>query len=1180
VISVRPSAFVCFLCFLGISLPARAATLTVCASGCAYTDIQPAIDAAQYGDTILLRAGQTFVGHYKLRAKSGTGWITIRSDASVAQLPPAGTRLIPAGRSGANTSLSLLARIVGRGGLYKTTPLLRTEPGAHGYRIQYIDFDGVAQLGYETLIMLGDDTAAAPAYDLALEHVYIHGHKYKGQKRGIALNSGATSISDSYITDIKAADRDTQAIVGYNGTGPYTITNNHLEAAGENVMFGGADPAITNLVPADAQFRRNLFTKPLSWRNDILPAPNSPRAAAQTGGSLAAGIHYFRVVAVMTSANCTVLSRPSAEVSATVSSSGKVTVSWAAVAGADKYRVYRGSVTGGEKVYLQTSGAVTSFSYTGSGEIAGTPPTSGMKWVVKNILEVKNGERLTFDGNIIENIWAAGQFGYAVVLTPRNSGGRAPWVRVKDIVFINNLVRHASGIVNIAAYDDNSTSGRTTSVTFRNNVMEDIDTVKWGGNAMGFLLQNGPTNVVIDHNTIVGKSNAIVWGTGPSHPAAGFVFTNNLSRHGTYGIRGDGSSTGLPSLATYFPQSNVTCNVLAGGKASLYPIPNAFPTETEFTSSFVGYAGGDYELIPDSVVGSIRCVSAMAGVDYRAYTLAQGGLVSTSPDPPPPTNAAPIASAGGPYVGVPAQTLTVDGTGSRDSDGTIAAYRWSWGDRVLVRAADLPGAAIHGTEWSRLTDSSAAGGAALNNPDRGAAKRTAAQATPASYVEFKVSVAKDTPYQLWMRTRAANDSSSNDSLFVQFSGAVDASGAALARIGTTNAIAVVLEEGTGAGLSGWGWNDGNYGALAAPVYFTSTGAQTIRIQQREDGIAWDQLVLTSASNATTRPGLTRGDTTILSASYGTASGVTPQHTYARAGVYPITLTVTDDHGGSAMASTTATIASTTSTTSTLVANAGGPYTGGINGAVAFDGSGTQVPSGSTAQYAWSFGDDIVLHASQLAVTGSAWKNVSDTTAADGIAVENPNLGAAKITTAQAAPSSYVEGTFRVAAGVPYRVWFRMRAANDDWANDSVFVQFSGAVTSTGAAAWRIGTTSALGVVLEDGNGAGVSQWGWTDSGYGTLGGPVYFNQDGEQTVRIQQREDGVRIDQIVISTDAYYDVAPGTTKGDTTILPVSAADAVGVSVQHAYRRAAVYPIVLRVRVGSSMSQDSTTVTIK
>jgi hypothetical protein len=41
---------------------------------------------------------------------------------------------------------------------------------------------------------------------------------------------------------------------------------NHLEASGENVLFGGVDPAIKNLVPADIEIRRNHFYKPLVWR--------------------------------------------------------------------------------------------------------------------------------------------------------------------------------------------------------------------------------------------------------------------------------------------------------------------------------------------------------------------------------------------------------------------------------------------------------------------------------------------------------------------------------------------------------------------------------------------------------------------------------------------------------------------------------------------------------------------------------------------------------------------------------------------------------------------------------------------------------------------------------------------------------------------------------------------------
>src|SRR5206468_132741 len=59
---------------------------------------------------------------------------------------------------------------------------------------------------------------------------------------------------------------DSQAIMGWNGPGPFKIVNNHLEGAGENVMFGGADPPIHSLVPSDIEIRQNHFFKPLSWR--------------------------------------------------------------------------------------------------------------------------------------------------------------------------------------------------------------------------------------------------------------------------------------------------------------------------------------------------------------------------------------------------------------------------------------------------------------------------------------------------------------------------------------------------------------------------------------------------------------------------------------------------------------------------------------------------------------------------------------------------------------------------------------------------------------------------------------------------------------------------------------------------------------------------------------------------
>jgi len=48
---------------------------------------------------------------------------------------------------------------------------------------------------------------------------------------------------------------------------------------------------------------------------------------------------------------------------------------------------------------------------------------------------------------------------------------------------------------------------------------------------------------------------------------------------------------------------------------------------------------------------------------------------------------------------------------------------------------------------------------------------------------------------------------------------------------------------------------------------------------------------------------------------------------------------------------------------------------------------------------------------------------------------------------------------------------------------------------------------------------------------------MYFAATGSQTIRVQVREDGLSIDQIVLSADRFLAVAPGAARNDTTILP-------------------------------------------
>ena len=186
--------------------------------------------------------------------------------------------------------------------------------------------------------------------------------------------------------------------------------------------------------------------------------------------------------------------------------------------------------------------------------------------------------------------------------------------------------------------------------------------------------------------------------------------------------------------------------------------------------------------------------------------------------------------------------------------------------------------------------------------------------------------------------------------------------------------------------------------------------------------------------------------------------------------------------------------------------------------------------------------EVVIHMTGTSNAHGTWGSTSDSTAASGVRMFQPDAGAAKITAAQASPANFFEKTFAADANTDYRLWIRGKAQNDFWGNDSVFAQFDDSVNGSGTAIWRIATTSGTEVNLEDCSGCGLKSWGWQDNGWGVgvLGPLVRFATSGTHTIRIQTREDGFSVDQIVLSSGKYLSAAPGSLKNDTTILPACA----------------------------------------
>ncbi len=390
--------------------------------------------------------------------------------------------------------------------------------------------------------------------------------------------------------------------------------------------------------------------------------------------------------------------------------------------------------------------------------------------------------------------------------------------------------------------------------------------------------------------------------------------------------------------------------------------------------------------------------------------------------------------------------------------GTATSVMW---------AANVPAANLHGN-WTQLADSTAAGGTALWNTNKGAAKISPALASPTNYFETTFSANSGTPYHVWVRLRAENNSLSNDSVHLQFNDSVTSSGDATMRIGSTSSAEVVLQNGSGdPGDTGWGWADNGWGSLGTQVYFAASGTHTIRVQQREDGAIIDQILISADSYLSTPPGPRDNDATILASTDGASPPPPPP--------------------------------SPSSSASTIVLWTAGTPANAIHG---------------------------------------NWSVLADSTAAGGSALWNPNGGQAKISPALASPANYAELTFNAPANTAYHLWVRLRAQNNSVSNDSVHVQFNDSVTSGGSPTMQIGTTGSAEVILQNGTSdTGDHSWGWADNGWGTLGDTVSFATTGSHTLRIQQREDGAIVDQIVLSPDTYLTSPPGPGDDDTTILP-------------------------------------------
>jgi hypothetical protein len=327
-------------------------------------NLQSAINAASCGDTLALQAGAEFAGSFRFPRKpcDDSHWIIIRTSAADAALPAEGVRLKPCFAGVASlpgrpdfhcaATQSVMARIE-LAGKEAIGPLL-FQPGANHYRFIGLE---IMRSGSQPVSALATNVQGGETNHLIFDRVWMHGTAHDETTRAINLIAMShVAVIDSFFTDflcIASTGSCTESQVlgtggGHTPSGPFKIVNNFLEAAGENIMFGGSPASAT---PADIEIRGNYFFKPLTWK----------------------------------------LGEP--------------------------------------------------------GFAAGS---SGHPFIVKNLFELKNAQRVLVEGNIFENCWGGfSQNGYAILFSPKNQENKCPLCRLTDVTFRYNRISNVGAVFEI-----------------------------------------------------------------------------------------------------------------------------------------------------------------------------------------------------------------------------------------------------------------------------------------------------------------------------------------------------------------------------------------------------------------------------------------------------------------------------------------------------------------------------------------------------------------------------------------------------------------------------------------------------------------------------------------------------------------------------------------------------------
>ena len=272
----------------------------------------------------------------------------------------------------------------------------------------------------------------------------------------------------------------------------------------------------------------------------------------------------------------------------------------------------------------------------------------GDPFIAKNHFEIKNAQRVLFEGNVAENSWGGfSQAGFTIVLTPKNQssklGNVCPICQVTDVTIRYSKFSHTGGGFQIAnaPSDTGGAAFAGARYSIHDVVLDDIDEIKFAGQGLLAQVSSAPgspllSDVRISHITAFPPHMLLAVGaTSPKMP--NFVFANSIVTSGSspiWTVGGSGATCAVnhlvPStvLNTCFSNYTFANNALIG-VPSRFPV-SAWPSGNSIVANgnsagFVNFSsgnGGDYHLVKGSSLKGAASDGKDLGADIDAIATA------------------------------------------------------------------------------------------------------------------------------------------------------------------------------------------------------------------------------------------------------------------------------------------------------------------------------------------------------------------------------------------------------------------------------------------------------------------------------------------------------------------------------------------------------------------------------